>query len=164
MLGEPAAVEELEEALRGCSPLTPGAALTRYDTEAIRLAVRAHCARGDGALAEATLARARELALPLDLPAYAAVARLARARRSLAPLGYLRPADIVLSAGGAVEPSVLEARAALSRLSRADRDLLAAGVCAAALAAAAVVASGGSSAELDGFSNALTGFDHLDAL
>mmetsp|Transcript_31682 Transcript_31682/g.101313 ORF Transcript_31682/g.101313 Transcript_31682/m.101313 type:complete len:124 (+) Transcript_31682:726-1097(+) len=114
-------------------------------------------------IGQATLARARELALPLDLPAYAAVARLARARRSLAPLGYLRPADIVLSAGGAVEPSVLEARAALSRLSRADRDL-AAGVCAAALAAAAVVASGGSSAEPDGFSNALTGFDHLDAL
>ena len=48
--------------------------------------------------------------------------------------------------------------------SNADRDLLAAGVCAAALAAAAVVASGGSSAEPDGFSNALTGFDHLDAL
>ena len=61
-------------------------------------------------LGQATLARARELALPLDLPAYAAVARLARARRSLAPLGYLRPADILLSAGGAVEPSVLEAR------------------------------------------------------
>jgi len=70
VLGEPAAVEELEEALRGCSPLTPGAALTRYDTEAIRLAVRAHCARGDGALAEARSIRDEEktIALPLCSP------------------------------------------------------------------------------------------------
>jgi hypothetical protein len=65
LIGDASVVRELEAALRvGAPSARPPAQLTMADTEALKLALHAHCARGDVEMVTATLHQVRKLTHP----------------------------------------------------------------------------------------------------
>lgn len=146
LIGDPAIVEQIKLELRADEAAERPTKLGQSDTDALRLALRAHCARGDSALVAATIERARELDLALDRASYQQLLALALARKSTAPLQLLRPSDLGASARDWVEPAFFSARSAAAGLPKADKELLAIGLSTAVLLALAVAAlSGGGS-------------------
>jgi len=167
LIGDPEVVREMEAELG----LTQAAAaqpskLTVADAEALRLALHAHCARGNKAMVALSLKRARELNLALDGQSYMHLFNLARGRKSAEPLSGLRPADLVRSLSDWADPLLFTAQARVSRLTRADRELFTYALCGVGcVALLCALLSGDAPAEGPAaFSNTLTGFDMLDAL
>jgi len=100
-----------------------GDKLSRSDAAALRLVMRAHCRRGDAALAISALERLRALQCPLELTGYVDLVALAR-EGSNEPLLALRAQDVGCSLGSVAEAKVFAVRNAWSKLVRADRELL----------------------------------------
>jgi len=121
LIGSPAAIEDFRRSVStGDTDLTK---LTRQDADAIRLALRAYCSRGDSLLVGKALDRMRELGCPLNTQSYLSLMKLARSG-SEGPLRALRVGDLRFSATTAFEPYIFELRNAMTSLARADRELI----------------------------------------
>merc|ERR1712083_633720 len=75
-IGKPAVIEDYRQQLAESD--NELAMLTRQDTEAMQLALRAYCSRGDTLLAEKALRRMRELGCPLQASTFQSLLELAR--------------------------------------------------------------------------------------
>jgi len=154
LVGSPAIIEDYRRRLLS-SRDEELSALTRQDADALRLALRAYCSRGDALLAGKALRAMRELGCPLCASGYLSLLQLARSGSS-GPLRSLGAGDVSLSLTSALEPRIFAARNAVASLARADQELVALVVLSGALVVAAGVALG--AGELHGSFDALDQF------
>uniref|UniRef100_A0A7S3W0U5 Uncharacterized protein n=1 Tax=Strombidinopsis acuminata TaxID=141414 RepID=A0A7S3W0U5_9SPIT len=171
LIGNPEVVAAFKAEITSETDSSQPTKLTPFDTDALRLALHAHCARGDLAMAKAVLVRARELGCALNQDSYKAIIGLALSRKSIEPVASLSLVDAALSLRDWAEPALLETQARVSKLSRAEKDLFTYSICGVGLLGLLIWLSlpaqpgaVGAAEHAHVFSNSLTGFDHLDAL
>uniref|UniRef100_A0A7S4B2N7 Pentacotripeptide-repeat region of PRORP domain-containing protein n=1 Tax=Chrysotila carterae TaxID=13221 RepID=A0A7S4B2N7_CHRCT len=141
LIGSPKVLAELRAELGGAEEDAKRlVSLTPADADAIRLAMRAHCARGDTALVTAALLRMRELGCGLGVANYVDIFELAVKKRALSALQAITPQDVAFSVGSALEPKIFALRNTAANMPRADKELLVL-VAGAALAAGAIAAA-----------------------
>jgi len=121
LIGPPDVIDELRTAAV-CETDDAGR-LTAADADALRLALRAHCARGDSALVVSTLRRMRKLECALTTANYAGLIRLASIG-NMSPIRALRTLDLWRSLSSAFEPQLFTILNMVTRLTRSDRELI----------------------------------------
>jgi hypothetical protein len=165
LIGDISVVQELKTELRGGAPSNRVPKLTAADTEALRLALQAHCARGDVQMVGAVIRSARELDSALDLNSYKRVLGLALSQKSAAALTALRLSDAGRSLREATAPIFIAMQARASRMSRSEKELFTVTASAAVgVILLAWLASSGETGQAGFSSDGLSGFEHIDAL
>lgn len=133
LVGAPEVLEELRVLLDdGRAGLSESQELTRADTQALTLALRAHCERGDAGRAAEVVARMQQLGLALERASYEQLLALATRRGAVGPLAKLRPTDLLRSLTAELEPLYFQLRSQVMYNDEIEAVLLALALVAAA--------------------------------
>ena len=164
---DPSVLEELREAMgAGATAAKPAPPQNLELAQALALALRAHCERGDVTRVVELLERARSRGAALEADEYQRLVTLATQTKRPQVLLALQPIDLQRSLAAAIEPKLFEVQSkvglAAAGLGRVERQIVAGVGVAAVLATIVLALSGGGDAPLS--TDVFDTLDNMDTL